>query len=141
MAICRAIVAAVMIEVCRTIFGNRGSGKSEGLKIDLLRIAQEGRYAVLILDKPGKLAKEMVGHLSANGFEKRTLYEKADDFRRLLRWRFGNQVDPAGPEGKNALEIEVERFGQIFLSKRKLRSARKTNPTPRNTSTPRAVCS
>lgn len=68
-----------LIEPCATIIGSRGSGKSFGLMVELLRLALLRRVAVLVLDKPGSLARAMVGHLCANGMENRMVYERAAD--------------------------------------------------------------
>ena len=65
--------------VCKLIIGARGSGKSVGLMVDLLRLALERQVAVLVMDRPGSMAREMIGHLCANGMENRVIYEEAQE--------------------------------------------------------------
>jgi hypothetical protein len=106
------------MEPCKCIIGNRGSGKSVGLMVDLLCLAVLRRAAVLVLDRPGSLARQMVGHLCAHGIEHRLIYEKAARTDRVLRWRFIKNSRKAGYAGKIENELEDERFVQPFIAKR-----------------------
>ena len=114
------IVGAV---VCKLIIGNRGSGKSVGLMVDLLNLARSRSAACLVLDRPGSLAREMVGHLCANGMENRVLYEEAARTDRVLKWQFIKNSKKKGDAGKIENEMEDERFFQGYLAKRGLRTA------------------
>lgn len=102
-----------MYETCRLTLGNRGSGKSEGLKIDLLRLAKEKEYAVVAFDAPGTLAFDMVGQLCAAGLKRRTFIEYASQTEKVLSWQFS-------PPSKNQIEheIAVEQMAQAFYARR-----------------------
>ena len=104
--------------VCKLIIGNRGSGKSVGLMVDLLRLALERQVAVLVMDRPGSLAREMIGHLCANGMENRVLYEEAAKTDRVLKWPFIKNSKKPGYAGKIENEMEDERFLQPLVNKR-----------------------
>lgn len=73
---------------CATLFGNRGSGKTETLKQMLMRLALDGRVATVVLDLPGTLGTDMVGHLCAKGLQKRTYFDAARFTDRVPQWPF-----------------------------------------------------
>jgi hypothetical protein len=107
---------------CRNTTGDRGSGKTEGTKVDLKRIADEGQCAVVVFDRPGKMAREMVGQLSAAGHEKRTLLEIASDTETVLRSEFHKDSQATAAQRKNENDLADERFTQVFWAKRGLKS-------------------
>jgi hypothetical protein len=49
-------------EPSRLIIGSTGSGKSEGELVDLVRIADQRKYAVILLEGHGPLAFRAAGH-------------------------------------------------------------------------------
>jgi len=110
-----------ILQPCVTILGNRGSGKSFGLMVELLWLALLRMVAVLVLDRPGSLARAMVGHLCANGMENRVVYERAADTQRVLRWPWIQNSTKPGLDGERENEMEDERFKQIFQAKKHLK--------------------
>ena len=102
---------------CKTILGARGSGKSTGLAVDLLAAAMMG-IAVVVLDRPGTLARAMVGHLCAAGLESKTLIEIASDTDRVLRFPYIQNSDKPGLDGERENEFADECFAQAFGAKR-----------------------
>ncbi len=110
------------VEPCETIFGNRGSGKTEGMKPDLLRIAKEGKCSVVGLDLPGTLGTDMVGQLCAAGMQTRTLFEPARATDRVLSWPFIEQLDFTDPLKEEENRVAVENFLLALWSKRGLKS-------------------
>ena len=111
------------MEPCKLIIGNRGSGKSVGLEVDLLHLAIERQVAVCVLDRPGSLARDMIGQLCANGMENRIVYEEAAKTDRVLKWPFIKNSEKEGYAGAIENELSDERFFQPFLAKRGLRNA------------------
>ena len=102
---------------CKTILGARGSGKSTGLAVDLLAAAMMG-VAVVVLDRPGTLARAMVGHLCAAGLEDKVLYEIASETDRVLKFPYLQNSDKPGLEGERENEFMDECFAQAFGAKR-----------------------
>ncbi len=96
-------------------------GKSVGLIVELLLLAIGRGVAVLCLDRPGSLARDMVGHLCANGIEHRTIFEEARRTDKVLRWPFIKNSRKEGYAGEIENELEDERFLQPFLATRNLR--------------------
>src|SRR4051794_15470351 len=73
-------------ETSRVIIGSTGSGKSEGELVDLVRFADRGDCAVVLLDGHGPLAFSAAGHWAARGHEARIVYEPLDATERVLCW-------------------------------------------------------
>lgn len=111
---------------CKCILGARGSGKSTGLLVDLLAAAMMG-VAVVVFDRPGTLARSMVGHLCARGLESRTLIEIASDTERVLPFPYIQNSDKRGLEGERENEIQDEMLSQAFYAKKGMKSGEK-NP-------------
>ena len=109
---------------CVTLFGNRGSGKSETLKRMLMRLALEGQVAVVVLDLPGTLGTDMVGHLCAKGLQKRTYFDAARFTDRVPQWPFFIRSTATDPH-KRRIEDEqaIDELLQGPLSQRGLKSA------------------
>ena len=101
-----------MIEPCTVILGNRGSGKSETLKVELLRIGMEHESAVFAFDLPGTLSEEMVGHLWAAGVTTRTFYEEVRLVDKVLSIPFVE-----GSEDEQENELAIEQFTQALWAK------------------------
>jgi len=110
------------MEPCKVILGNRGSSKTEGLKHELLNIAKRRDTAVVVVDRPGTLARDMVGHLSANGMEHRTVYDRLSRTDRVFRFPFIRNSTLSGDDAVTENELEYEQFTQIFYAKRGLRT-------------------
>lgn len=55
--------------LCRLIIGNRGSGKSIGMEMDIVGFAGQGVCAVAYIDLPGTGVRRLTGHMWANGFD------------------------------------------------------------------------
>ncbi len=107
---------------CRVILGDRGAGKSEMLKNELLHVAKDGECAVLAPDPPGTMATEMMGQLSAHGMEERAIIEIARDTKTRLQWPFTEDSLLSGDDARIANEIMDEMFCQAFWSSRMERS-------------------
>ena len=73
-------------ESSRVIVGSTGSGKSEGELVDLVRLADNGRHAVVLLDGHGPLAFRAAGHWLSRGHEARLVYEPLRATGRALCW-------------------------------------------------------
>jgi len=107
---------------CKSIIGCRGSGKSTGLMVDLLAAALMG-IAVVVMDRPGTLARGMVGNLCAAGLEDEVVYEIASDTDWVLTFPFIENSSKPGLEGERENEFMDECFAQVFYAKRGLKSA------------------
>src|SRR6266545_3876814 len=70
----------------RAVVGSTGSGKSEGQLVELVRLADRGRCAVVLLDGHGPLALGAAGHWADRGHERRIVYEPLDATDRVLCW-------------------------------------------------------
>lgn len=73
-------------ELSRVVVGSTGSGKSVGEMVELLRLAERGDHAVVLLDGHGPLAVATVGHWVVRGHESRIVYEPLDAVDRVLAW-------------------------------------------------------
>src|SRR5437762_7209947 len=92
-------------ETSRVIIGSTGSGKSEGELVDLVRLADRGDHAVVLLDGHGPLAFAAAGHWAARGHEPRLVYEPLDATDRVLAWDMlprSTAADPARRELEDA---------------------------------------
>jgi hypothetical protein len=108
----------------RLIIGSTGSGKSEGELVDLVRLADRGDCAVVLLDGHGPLAFSAAGHWIARGHEPRVLYEPLDATDRALCWDMLPR-SRAPDLARRALEDAETRddIAQCFLAPRNLVSA------------------
>src|SRR5688500_8331934 len=80
----------------RIILGAPGSGKSEGIKLWVLRAALSRSVSISVDDRHGSLVYELLGHLIAHGLEKRIIFERARWTDRVLGWDF--TVPSTNPE-------------------------------------------
>lgn len=84
------------------ILGNRGSGKTVGLKCWALNFATLRKGMLIYLDRPGSAVRDLAGHFSASGFEDRTWLINARDVKRTLQWPFISEITSTDP-------VEIER--------------------------------
>lgn len=111
------------METSRLIVGSTGSGKSEGELVDLVQIAAERQYAVVLLDGHGPLALRAAGHWEARGFEHRMLYEPLAATDRVLCWSMlRKSAAPTLPQRLLADSETRDELAQCFLSQRNLAS-------------------
>jgi hypothetical protein len=108
-------------ESSRVIIGSTGSGKSEGELVDLVRLADQGTHAVVLLDGHGPLAFHAAGHWAARGHEPRLVYEPLDAVDRVLCWNM-LPLSKANHPSRRLLENAETRddLVQIFLAPRDL---------------------
>lgn len=105
------------------VVGSTGSGKSEGELADLLRVADRGDHAVVLLDGHGPLAFRAAGHWGARGHEGRIVYEPLDATERVLCWDMLPRPNE-GDASRRRIEAEQVRddVAQCFIAQRDLTS-------------------
>jgi hypothetical protein len=110
-------------EPCVTYFGNRGSGKTEALKNDLLELARKRHGAVVLFDV-GNCAWEMAGHLTSRGYGSRLIYEEAARMDAMVSWPFLRAPPDATDSNdlNNKIEVAGGQFSAALWSKRNLKS-------------------
>jgi hypothetical protein len=114
-----------MTETSRLIVGSTGSGKSEGELVDLVRLAEERRSAVVLLDGHGPLAMQAVGHWEARGHEGRMVYEPLKATDRALCWDMLPRSTAATTEARRLGDAETrDEVAQCFLAQRNLETLR-----------------
>jgi hypothetical protein len=113
--------AALAAETSRLVVGSTGSGKSEGELHDLVRLADRGDCAVVLLDGHGPLAFAAAGHLGARGQEARLVYEPLHAVERVLTWEM-LPASTAEHPSRRALEDAETRddVAQAFMAQRNL---------------------
>ncbi len=108
-------------ESSRVIIGSTGAGKSEGELVDLVRLADRRRHAVILLDGHGPLAFQAAGHWSARGHESRIVYEPLDATDRVLAWDMLHRSDATDPSRRRLADAEtLEDVAQCFMAQRNL---------------------
>src|SRR5262249_51012402 len=96
-------------------------GKSEGELVDLVRIADEQRYAIVLLDGHGPLALAAAGHWIAHGHESRLLYEPLRATDRVLAWPLLPKSIAPTLSARRIEDAETrEEVAQAFLAQRNL---------------------
>jgi hypothetical protein len=112
-----------MTETSRLIIGATGSGKSEGELVDLVRLADERRSAVVLLDGHGPLALAAAGHWEARGHETRMVYEPLRATDRVLTWAMLPRSDATDLTDRRLEEAEArEDLIQCLIVQRNLGS-------------------
>jgi hypothetical protein len=105
--------------VSRLTVGSTGSGKSEGELVDLVRLADRGGCAVVLLDGHGPLAFAAAGHWAARGHEGRIVYEPLAATDRVLCWDMLPRSTAPDPARRALEDAEArEDLAQCFLSPR-----------------------
>ena len=108
-------------ETSRLIIGSTGSGKSEGELVDLVRLADGGGHAVVLLDGHGPLAFAAAGHWAARGHERRVVFEPLDATDRVLSWDMLPRSLSAAPLRRLLDDAETrEEVAQCFFAQRNL---------------------
>lgn len=108
-------------ETSRLIVGSTGSGKSEGELVDLVRIADNGTSAIVLLDGHGPLALRAAGHWEARGHEPRLLYEPLRATDRVLCWPLLPRSTAASLAERHIDDAETrDEVAQCFLAQRNL---------------------
>lgn len=108
-------------ESSRAIIGSTGSGKSEGELVDLVRLADRGRHAVVVLDPHGPLAFRAAGHWAGRGHEARLVYEPLDATDRVLCWDMLPRARSGSPAERRLRDDETrDEVAQCFLAYRDL---------------------
>jgi hypothetical protein len=108
-------------EVSRVIVGSTGSGKSEGELVDLVRLAERGDCAVVLLDGHGPLAFAAAGHWAARGHEGRLVYEPLDATDSVLAWDMLPRSAAADPRRRRLEDAQTrEDVAQCFMAQRNL---------------------
>jgi hypothetical protein len=82
----------------RIILGAPGSGKSEAIKLWVLRAALGWDVSISVDDRHGSLVYDLLGHLIAHGLEKRVIFERAKWTDRVLGWDFTVPSTESDPE-------------------------------------------
>ena len=105
----------------RLIVGSTGSGKSEGEMVELIRLADRGDCAVVLLDGHGPLALRTAGHWAARGHEARIVYEPLHATDRVLCWDMLPKSTSPDPSRRRIEDDETrEELVQCFLAQRNL---------------------
>lgn len=99
----RRLLSARRAEVSQVVVGSTGSGKSAGELVDLVRLADRGDCAVVLLDGHGPLAFQIAGHWASRGHEGRVVYETLDATDRVLAFEM---IPP--PAGADPLRRSLE---------------------------------
>jgi hypothetical protein len=108
-------------ETSRLVVGSTGSGKSEGELVDLVRLADRGDHAVILLDGHGPLALSAAGHWSARGHESRLVYEPLDATDRVLCWDMLPRSTAVDPRRRSLQDAETrDDVAQCFSAQRSL---------------------
>lgn len=108
-------------ETSRLIVGSTGSGKSEGELVEVVRLADRGKCAVVLLDGHGPLAFRAAGHWAARGHESRLVYEPLDATDRVLCWNPLRRSDSPAPAVRRLKDAETrDDVAQCFLAHRDL---------------------
>jgi hypothetical protein len=108
-------------ETSRLIVGSTGSGKSEGELADLIRLADRGDHAVVLLDGHGPLAFRAAGHWAARGHEARMVFEPLDEVGRALTWDMLPATDaPSSTRRRIEAAEAADEVAQCFLAQRNL---------------------
>lgn len=108
-------------ESSRLTVGSTGSGKSEGEIVELVRLADYGGCAIVLLDGHGPLALRTAGHWIAHGFESRLVYEPLNATDRMLCWDMLPRSDAADPHRRRLEDAETrDEVAQCFLAQRNL---------------------
>jgi hypothetical protein len=108
-------------EPSRVIIGSTGSGKSAGELVDLVRLADSGQHALVLLDAHGPLAEAVVGHWAYRGYESRILYEPLDAVDRVLGFDLLPSPSAPDPAGRRLEAAEIrEDLAQAFMNQRSL---------------------
>src|SRR5436190_315981 len=97
------------------IVGSTGSGKSEGELVDLVRLADRGDSAVVLLDGHGPLAFSATGHWAHRGHEHRISYESLHAVDRVLCWDMLPQSHAPDPSRRRLEDTETrDELAQCF---------------------------
>ena len=108
-------------EFSRLIVGSTGSGKSEGELVDLVRLAQRGNYAVVLLDGHGPLAFRTAGHWAERGHESRMVYEPLHAVDRVLCWPMLPKSAAESAARRRIEDAETrDEVAQAFMAQRNL---------------------
>jgi hypothetical protein len=109
------------VETSRLIVGSTGSGKSEGELVDLVRLADERGYAVVLLDGHGPLALSAAGHWAARGHTARMVYEPLEATDRVLCWHMLPRSAETDLSKRRIKDNEVsDEVAQCFMTQRGL---------------------
>ncbi len=110
-------------DTSRVVIGSTGSGKSEGELVDLVRLADRGDCAVVLLDGHGPLAFAAAGHWAHRGHEARIVYEPLDATDRVLCWDMLSRSEAADHSRRLLEDAETaEDIAQCFLAPRNVLS-------------------
>ncbi len=108
-------------ETSRLVVGSTGSGKSEGELVELVRLADRGDHAVILLDGHGPLAFAAAGHWIVRGHEPRLVYEPLDATDRVLCWEMLPRSTSADLRRRRLEDAETrDEVAQCFLAQRNL---------------------
>ncbi len=108
-------------ESSRLIVGTTGSGKSEAELHELVRLADEGGPAVVLLDGHGPLAFSTAGHWAARGHEARMVFEPLAETERVLAWSMLRKSCAPGASQRLVEDAETrDEVAQCFLAQRNL---------------------
>jgi hypothetical protein len=106
-------------EVSQFVIGSTGSGKSEGALQDLVRLANEGQVAIVLLDPHGPLAQRTVEHWLADGHAARVIYEPLDAVDRTLNWSMLQRSAAASERQRRLEDQEIrDELVMCFISQR-----------------------
>ena len=119
--LCSRLFHTPAAETSRLIVGSTGSGKSEGELVDLVRLADRGDCALVLLDGHGPLAFTAAGHWVARGHESRLVYEPLDATDRVLCWDMLPRSLSADPLRRLLDDAQTrEEVAQCFFAQRNL---------------------
>lgn len=117
----RRLLRGEQAETSRVIVGSTGSGKSEGELVDLVRLADRGDCAVVLLDGHGPLAFRAAGHWAHRGHEGRIVYEPLDATDRVLAFEMMPQSSASDAFRRSLDDAETrEELAQCFMNQRGL---------------------
>src|SRR5205823_5350356 len=87
-----------LIMAHRIVLAAPGGGKSETLKLWILRWALQNDRTIVVDDWHGGMWVSLIGHLVANGLEPRLVIERAQWTDRILGWNFTVPAMDGDPE-------------------------------------------
>jgi hypothetical protein len=119
----RLVAPANDAEVSRVVVGSTGSGKSQGELVELVRLAESGGCAIVLLDGHGPLASSAAGYWAHRGHASRLVYEPLNATDRVLCWNMLPRSGAADPSRRILEDAEAtEDISQCFLAQRSLLS-------------------
>jgi hypothetical protein len=108
-------------ETSRLVVGSTGSGKSEGELVELVRLANRGDCAVVLLDGHGPLAFRAAGHWQVRGHERRMVYDALEATDRVLCWHMLPKSTASTLSRRRLEDAETrDEVAQCFMAQRNL---------------------